>query len=374
MKSRQFLLAATTLAITLLLAVVGLVALDALLHLKHPATSFASRIYASLRPQRSTEGLTWPVLVDAREVDPYIEAMKASGVGLGNSPYRELKSDAAAINHVVDGCLEMKPNLHKTLSYMRSELFDNFDPLNYFYDTDAKLPADLQAFLDRYTFRKVHLTTDANGYRVTIPAVDSPDKIIVMGDSMGMSAMVDDNETLASQLQAADPKHQYINIGVGSAGAEDIVCNLERALKRYPGQVRGIIYPFSENDLHAHHPLGEPERMIPRLAKIKADNGVQDFAVIYMPYIYNVVPELTRIPGTEGYEWGRHGAERVRFQEIAAQNGFRHLDFTTIALAEQKATGSEYAPLALFIDHAHLSREGIHRLVQWLTAPPGGAS
>src|SRR5262249_16191258 len=156
-------------------------------------------------------------------------------------------------------------------------LFDTFDPLNYFYDTGKTLPPDLQTFLDRYTFRKVHLTSDANGYRITVPAVQSPDKIIVMGDSLGMSAMVDDSETLASQPQVADPTHQYINIGVGGAGAEDVVCNLERALKRYPGQIRGVIYPFCENDLHARHPLGAPERMIPRLAKIKADNGIKEF-------------------------------------------------------------------------------------------------
>ena len=372
MKSRQVLLAAITMAITVLLAVVSLVAIDALLHLRHPATSFASRTYAALLPQRTGEP-DWPVLTDIRQLEPYIPAMQANGVGLGNAPFRELKTDAAAMNHIVDGCQQIKPNLRKTLSYMRSELFNTFDPLNYFHDSDASLPPDLQAFLDRYSFRKVHLTTDANGYRITLPAVESPDKILVMGDSLGMSAMVDDDETLASQLQAADPKHQYVNIGVGGAEAEDIVCNLERALKRYPGQVRGVIYPFCENDLHVHHPLGTPERMIERLARIKADYGIKDFAIIYMPYIYNAVPELTRVRGTQGYEWPRFHAERARLLALAGEAGFRHLDYATIALAEQKATGSQYAALALFIDHAHLSREGIRRLVQWLSAPAAGA-
>ncbi|MFO1059501.1 MAG: hypothetical protein U1E53_21345 [Dongiaceae bacterium] len=374
MKKREILLATVTTLVTVLVAVVGLLALDAVLHLKNPATSYAARFYATLFPHRVAGETRWPILTDGRQIEPYVELFKENGVGLGNSPYRELRTKQGSINQVVDGCLEMKPNLRKTLSFMRSELYNNFDPLNYFYDTDRKLPAELQAFLDRYTFRKVHLTTDANGYRITVPKVESPDKILIMGDSMAMSAMVEDDETLASQLQARDPKHQYISIGVGGASAEDVVCALERAVKRYPGQIRGIIYPYSEGDLHANHPLGAPERLIPRLAKIKEEAGIQDFTIIAMTYIYNSMPELTRIPGTRGYDFPRNTEEKARLLKLAREAGFRTFDFIDVTLEEQKASGSAYAPFAFFIDISHLSREGIRRLVDLLTSPTSSAS
>src|SRR6185369_6363398 len=177
-------------------------------------------------------------------------------VGIGNSPFGELVTEVARVNRVVDGCLQMKPNLSKTMSYMRSELFNPFNPLFYFYDSDRTLPGDLVTFLDRYSFRKIRLTTNVHGERITIPAIETTDKILVIGDSMGMSAGVSDDETLASQLQARDSSHQYVNIGVSGADPTDILCALERAVTRYPNQIRGVIYPFSENDLAARKPLG----------------------------------------------------------------------------------------------------------------------
>ena len=186
-----------------------------------------------------------------------------------------------------------------------------------------------------------------------------------------MSAMVDDDETLASQLQAADPSHQYINIGIAGADASDVVCALQAAAKRYAGQIKAVIYPFCENDLHKDKPYGTPETLIPWLAKFKEENHIPDFTIVYMPYIYNTVPELTRIPGHSQFDWRRYGSEKARLLALAEKNGFRALDYTRIAEAEKKAGGSEYSALALYVDHAHLSRLGIKRLVDQLLPKAG---
>jgi hypothetical protein len=363
---RQRLFFVITLGVVIVLTLLTALGLDAILHLKHPATSLAHQGLAALQPRTAPDGPDWPELTDESQIKPYFAAFKANGIGLGNSPYKELITPEASINHVVDGCERMKPNLRKTISFFRSELFNSFDPLNYFYDAGRKLPEDVQQFLDRYSFRRLQLTSNENGERITLPAVQSPDKIIVAGDSMGMSAMVDDDETLASQLQAADPAHQYVNIGISGASAEDVACALNLAAKRYAGQIRGVIYPFSENDLHPKKPYGTPEKLIAWLAKFKADNAIANVTIIYMPYIYNSVPELTRIPGHVQFDWRRHGAEKARFLALGAKAGFRALDYTQIAEAEKHAAGSEYAALALYVDHCHLSRLGIKRLVDRL--------
>ena len=371
MKMRQWLFFTITMVVMIALTVLAAVGLDAILHLRRPYTSLAHQALATLQPYTPPDGPDWPELTDESQIKPYIAELKANGVGLGNSPYRELVTDEARVNYWVGGCQRMKPNLKKTISFMRSELFNNFDPLNYFYDSARTLPADLQQFLDKYSFRRIHLTSNENGERLTLPAVQSADKILVAGDSLGMSAMVDDDETLASQLQAADPTHQYVNIGIAGADASDVVCALEAAAKRYAGQIKAVIYPFCENDLHIHKPYGTPETLIPWLAKFRDENHIASFTIIYMPYIYNTVPELTRIPGHAQFDWRRNGAEKARLLALADKAGFRALDYTRIAEAEKKAGGSEYSAFALYVDQAHLSRLGIKRLVDVLLPKNG---
>ena len=183
--------------------------------------------------------------------------------------------------------------------------------------------------------------------------------------------MVDDNETLASQLQAIDMSHQYVNIGVPGTEARNIICVLERAAKRYAGQVREVIYPFSENDLDDSAPYGKPEELIAWLARFGKENGIQRITIIFMPYIYNSVSDLTRIPGNDHYDWPRNWAKKRKLLSLAEQEGLQHLDFTDITEEERRNAGTQFAALALYVDQTHLSRLGIERLVHKLRSLNG---
>ncbi len=372
MKGRKVGMAAIMLVLTGGLIVLSGEGLYALIHFSTLDTSATYRLWstlsAHLRPALEADT---PTLRDMSQITPYLDAFKANGVALGNSPFNELRTELASTKHIVDGCEQMKPGQRKTMGFLRSELFNNFDPLDYFYDTDRQLPDEVRTFLDRYSFGAVQLTTNEHGERLTLPSVELPDKILVAGDSMGMSAMVDDSETLASQLQAADSRHQYINIGIGGADAEAVVCALQRAAQRYTGQIRAVIYPFSENDFGKAKPYQHPQELVPWLEKYRTENGIRAFSLIYMSYIYNTVPELTRIPGHKEYGYSRHAEEKTELLGLARQAGFRVFDYTDIVREEQELAGSLYAGLALYVDHQHLSRLGIQRLVAKLAGPDG---
>src|SRR5262249_37897111 len=92
------------------------------------------------------------LIVDPAEIDRLIGSMKENAVGLGNSPYRALETDAAAVNQKEGGCLVQKPNQHKVMSYLRSNLFNPFDQLTFFHDVDRVLPDELQRFAARHGF------------------------------------------------------------------------------------------------------------------------------------------------------------------------------------------------------------------------------
>ena len=378
MKGRQFLFATIATALTVVLVVLAAEGLYALAHFRRADTSVSYKLFSFFKPTSKSKDESdpdWPEITDVGQITPLLAAFKANGVALGGSPYDELRTDQATLNQGRHGCMEMKPNLRKTMSYLRSELFDNFNRMIAFYDADRPMPAEVSRFFDLYAFRKVRLTTNEQGERLTLPVVQSADKILVIGDSMGMSAGLDDSETLASQLQARDPAHQYVNMGVGGADAVDIVCELERAAKRYPGQIRGVIYPFCENDLAPSKPFGTPEQLIPRLAELKAENHIADFTIIFMPYIYNSMPDVTRSPSLAAGMAAKHEPriwkEKKRLLQLAKEAGFKAFDFTEVTDAERNAAGTQFAGFALFVDQVHLSRYGVHRLVDRLLPAAG---
>jgi hypothetical protein len=359
-------LAAAVVLLAAVLIVLTAEGIHAVVRFDEPDTSLTYQVadwLLSMSPQPDPD---WPELVDVAEIEPYLPQLKANAVGIGSSTFEELRTDEASINHVVNGCLQMKPNLSKTMSYLRSELFNPFNPMFYFHDSARTLPGDLQAFLDRYSFRKVRLTTNAEGARITVPLIERADKVLIAGDSMAMSLGLSDEETLASQLQARDRSRQYVSIGIGGADPADILCALKRAGERYRGQIRGVIYPLSENDLADRKPFGRPEELIPALAEFQREHAIAEFTLVYMPYIYNAMPDVTRIRGHVEYLRRRPHEEKKALLAEARKAKFRVLDYTEVTDAERAAHGSQFAAFALFVDHAHLSALGNARLVERL--------
>lgn len=340
-------------------------------------TSLTYRLFAGLggsaaarRVEDQPSSPDLQLIADAGEFEALMDQFRVANIGIGNSPYKELRTGEARTNVEIDACLTQKPDLDKTMSFLRANLFVNFDPPNVFYDTALVLPPEVAAFIDRYAFRKIRLRSNGDGERLTIPQVSSPDKVLVAGDSVANGSMVSDEETIASQLQAADPLRQYVNIGVASAKASDVVCNLERAARRYPGQVKEIVYVFCENDFDPDKPFGNPDELIAWLVRFLAKEKIGRLTMVYVPYIYNSSPDVTRIEGQLGYGFSFFRDEKNRLLSGAKAAGFRVVDYLETTQEARRDGGSQFAALALYVDHTHLSRHGIARLVERLRDQP----
>lgn len=291
-----------------------------------------------------------------------MDLFKANEIGIGNSPFIELKNDRVSINTEENGCKAQKPNLRKTMTFVRSNVFNPFDQLTFFYDTGRQLPPELDAFLERYGFRLVRFTTNPLGERLALPVVSSRDKVLVVGDSVANGVMLDDSETIASQLQGRDPARQYVNLGISGAGTVDIQCALQKAARRYGGQIRELIYVLCENDFEA----ATPQEMIDPLVELSREQDIGSVVLVYVPFIYNAVPELTRVRGHLQYDFPTFREEKKEVLRRAAEAGFRTIDYIDITNAEAQRGGSQYAPLALYLDHTHLSPVGVKRLLPFL--------
>jgi hypothetical protein len=304
-------------------------------------------------------------LAELEEVVPYLQEVDA---GLGNSPFQELVTDAAAVNHEVGGCLEQKPNIHKTMTYLRSNLFNPLDPVTLFYDGDRTLPHEVDALLGSYGLRRISHSTNSVGERLTVPAVTATRKVLIAGDSVANGSMIDDSETLASQLQAADQSRRYVNIGIGGAQPPDIFCALDKAAARYSGEVEELVYVYCENDFRRAGSEWGPEAVVERLGAFVESHGIGKVTVVYAPYIYNVVPQFTRFQGYRGGRARTHAEERIRLAASVRVAGFRYLDIAEIALEEAAVAGTQFAVLSHFVDHVHLSPHGTARLAAKLRA------
>ena len=308
------------------------------------------------------------VLTDAAELEALLPLLVEQGVAMGNVPYAELDTARSRMNTVADGCYALQPNLDKTVFHLRTQLFNPLDPISVFYDTGTELDPALQEFFAEYGLPSVRVTTNANGERTTVPIVERDRTVLIAGDSVAFGAMIDDADTLASQLQLLDPDRQYISTAVGGADARDVICNLERASKRYAGQIDALIYVYCENDFNRSLEYGEPEDVIDWLNRFAEANDLATgrVTIVYAPYIYNIVPQFTRFAGYRGGEAATYLDEKQRLASAVAAAGFRWVDIAELTQEENAAFGTQFATLQNFVDHVHLSPWGTRRLAERL--------
>ncbi|HYC54903.1 MAG TPA: hypothetical protein VEL28_08180 [Candidatus Binatia bacterium] len=335
---------------------------------------YASRFVARRQVEPDPRDPLTVTITDLSQIEPVLEAMQQNNVGVGNSPFSELKTPQASINDESGECRRQKPNLRKKVGFLRTNLFNPFDQMTFFYDADRTLPPELEEFFARYAFRTVLHTTNEHGERVTLPAVSSPSKVLIAGDSVANGIMLEDGETLASQLQAADRSRQYVNLGISRAAADDIACAMEEAAVRYRGSIEQLLYVVCENDFDPEVRNGKPQELVAYLRSFAEREKIARVTVLYMPYIYNSVPEVTRLRGHLQYDFPTYREEKRELITHARTAGFAVFDYLDVTNEERERAQSQFAPLALYVDQTHMSRDGVTRIVPRLSAHLSGAA
>mgnify|MGYP005853627443 CR=1 FL=1 len=112
----------------------------------------------------------------------------------------------------------------------------------------------------------------------------------------------------------------------------------------------------------------ETEAIAAEIARVAAAERIDRVVLVYMPYIYNVVPEVMRVRGHSHFDFPFHREQKRTLLTQARAAGFAVVDFVEIADAEQQASASQFGPLALFIDHTHPSPRGVERLASAIDA------
>jgi hypothetical protein len=301
--------------------------------------------------------LRYEYLRERSQFESLLPAFKRIDAGIGNTDFFDLVTENASVNIANGECTRMKPNIRKSMSQLRSRIFNVYDPPVVFYDSATPLPNEVDRFLRRYQFRATTLSTNGFGERLTVPTLERVDKVLIAGDSVALGLSVNDDETLSSRLQQADADRQYVNLGVSGVGPEQIACALDDAAKRYAHEIAEVIYVFCDNDYDEANPRADPRAVVRWLKAFAAANSVRRVTMIRAPYLELLFPIA---PDSESTPFRIVAARRLARLSIDA--GFRYLDIADLAFQEFEATGSLFAPFRMFVDHVHLSPFGTQKL------------
>lgn len=295
---------------------------------------------------------------DMRDLYPFF---LKDGIAFGNSPFTELiqpVTESIVCNS--EGLLVNLPNHTYQVAFGRFRIGDPWDPILY-KDNHPEKPntPETDAFVKKHLFNATTSTHDADGHRITLPASTAEDIVIIMGDSVAYGAAVNDADTLASHLQQLHPQCRFINCGVGGSGTPDNLQRLEIELKRYGKAVKSVVYLLCENDWNDDD---TPEKMVDGLVKTLDTAGIQDSVFIFTQYIERAMPDLVR--GTKDTDYRRFMNDKaLTFQLLKEKSKTMTLvDWTKIVDEHRQQAGSVFAGLGLYVDHCHLSPEGLRIL------------
>lgn len=329
---------------------------------KNSGHSFAlKQMLRDLRKPKAPES-TFPVPEEYRqflnsddEIRNLQQVFLKDKVAFGNSPFTELRNEGTEAQFRDDkGVLRNKPNHHYAVSFLKSRVGEPWDPYLY-KDSSPDTPKskETQDFLDRIGLGLKHSHIDANGDRVTLPVSTATDVVLVVGDSVSYGAAVNDDETLASVLQAKNPQFKFVNASVGGAHTPDNFQRLQERLDQFKGHVKGVVFVNSEA---AFSEKETPEVIINTLDEILTKAGVQHRVFVNTQYIYVIMPDMIR--KREEQELRKFLNLRKQTVELARKKNMQVVDTYEVVNAYRQKMGSPYAGFAFFVDHSHFSLFG----------------
>tara|TARA_Y100000994_G_C15703707_1_gene446444 strand:- start:1365 stop:2483 length:1119 start_codon:yes stop_codon:yes gene_type:complete len=302
------------------------------------------------------------------EIKDLIPVFIEDKIGIGYSPYKELWTDEVRTTFIDEnGCLLQKANLSKQGGYLKSNLFYNFRPLTFWYDQDKILSSKSQNFINKYSLNTINHTSNTNGERITVPRIDSTDKSLIVGDSVALGLMLNDDQTLSSKLQQNNNTVQYINLGISNASSFDNLCNLKKAFKKYSGEINELIYIISDNDYEKYENYIEIEDLLSQINDLSNNYGLTKTHIIYVPYVYNIAPEITRIRNPKLYSfetYPNYYDEEIKLKKISDEYNWNYINFKQLVLKHQSEGNSLYDGLKYYMDDIHLSVSGINLLYE----------
>jgi lysophospholipase L1-like esterase len=261
----------------------------------------------------------------------------------------------------------LRPDVQIAVNMLRTTRPLNLDPPVLHYPADNPVPENVARYLERETRLSYHYSTDHAGYRTTLPAVESEEQILMVGDSVLFGVGVDDKSTIASQLQRSlGDRYRIVNAGVGDYDGRQAAAVAERLSRERTWA--GLVYVACRNDFTEYEDWnGEAAAILERLSALRERFSGNIVVVLHTYMEYTLHDFFLDRGEKQEFTDGIH-ALRPAVAQLAEQHGFEFVDWTDQVNRYMRKSGSVFAPFALYVDHCHLSPLGNRLLAKGVAA------
>jgi hypothetical protein len=293
--------------------------------------------------------------------DELIDELTAMGAVIGNAgnPTGAKKHDTFLSQLDDEFGWVLRPNVSVDGFQLRAMDPVNLDPPVLYMKSGSRMSAALSEYLDENARISFTYNFDVDGHRRTIPEVNAGKKILMVGDSGLFGVGVDDEDTVASNLQKfVHNSHRVVNAGVGGYGGEQAFAVARALSDRENFDI--LVYVGHHNDFYEPSHIANPEKAREIIANFESlkNRFPGGIVVALLTYLEYTGADVLRAHG-----WQRdriEAADRLRseFPAISAEAGFPFVDWTDITEEIREREGTIFSPWALYVDHAHLSVRG----------------
>jgi len=310
--------------------------------------------------------------------DEFIDELTALDAVIGNAgnPTGAKKHDTIVSRPDDELGWVLRPNVSLDGYQLRAKDPVNLDPPVLYLRSGSEMSGALRKYIDENARISYTYNFDGDGRRRTIPEVDAERKILMVGDSGLFGVGVDDEDTIASNLQRlVGDSHRVVNAGVGGYDGEQAYRVARKLSDRENFDI--LVYVGHHNDFYEPSHIANPEkarRIIANFESLK-DRFPGGIVVALLTYL-----EYTGVDVLRAHGWQRdriEAADRLRaaFPAISSEAGFPFVDWTDITEEVREQEGTIFSPWSLYADHAHLSPRGTRLLAERIHAAfPGSPS
>ncbi len=293
--------------------------------------------------------------------DDLIDELAAMNAVIGNAgnPTGAKKHDTIVSRPDAELGWVLRPNVSVDGYQLRARDSVNVDPPVLYVKSGSPMSDALRKYLEENARVTYAYHFDADAHRRTLPAVKSDRKILMVGDSGLFGVGVNDDETIASNLQRlVGNAFQVVNAGVGGYDGDQAFSVARMLSDREQFEI--LVYVAHHNDFYEPSHISNAEkarRVVEKFASLE-DRFPGGIVVALLTYLEYTSADVLRAHGWERDRIEAADRLRVELPKITAATGLPFVDWTDIAESVREQDRTIFAPWALYVDHAHLSARG----------------
>ncbi|MGB5718071.1 MAG: SGNH/GDSL hydrolase family protein [Gammaproteobacteria bacterium] len=312
----------------------------------------STRLYELVIPKERYE----QVMHLPEDVMVELVAHRAVRDNAGN-PLDTSEHDTTLVQPDVDLGYVLRPGVNLTLHQLRTVAPYNLDPPLLAFESGTVLSRTITKYIEEQSRMSYRYSINEYGFRTTLPAVQSDQRLLVIGDSVPFGVGVDDGDTMASYLQQMlGEAVQIVNAGVGGYDGRQAVARAKQVSES--SDFSGLIYVACQNDFMSHEDWNAEAAYV--LSKIKEISGYFDNNIIIVleTYMEYNLRDIILGSGWSGDDIARTSLLRNKMAGLSSDHGFLFSDWASIVDRFMENERSIFSRFALYVDHAHLSPLG----------------